>query len=321
MKNKFSVIVSMLGALHDRFAAYGEKSSMYEIFEWLSKIEGVEGVELIYPFQFQDINKLKINLNDYKLDCSAVNVNLKTKNKYHRGSLTNIDPGVRKSAIEDIKNAMDISVDIGCKLLTICPLADGHDYPLEVNYSKAWGWLIEGLAEAAEYRKDVKISLEYKRNETRTHCMLSTAGITLHLCDLINLPNIGVTLDFGHSVYGGETPAEIVSILNNTDRLFLVHVNDNYRDADWDLIPGSINFWDWLEFVFYLDMVGYSSWFTSDVFPARLEPKDVVKNTYKSIITAKELIKRLDKNKLIELINQENYPKTNDYILNNLFDL
>ncbi len=199
-------------------------------------------------------------------------------------------------------------------------MADGHDYPFEINYLRAWKWLVEGIAESAEYRKDVRISLEYKKNETRTHVILDSAGTTLHLCNLINLPNVGVTFDIGHSLYSGETPAQIVSLLSEENRLFLVHVNDNYRDADWDLIPGSINFWDWIEVLFYLNQFEYSGWLTSDVFPARQDSAKVVLSTYESIENARNILNRFDKKELQQLINKEIFPDTYQFLTRNLIN-
>ncbi len=60
-------------------------------------------------------------------------------------------------------------------------------------------------------------------------------------------------------------------------------MNDNYREFDWDMIPGAVNFWDWLESFLYLDEVGYDGWFTSDVTPARLDPVRVANITAKTV--------------------------------------
>jgi xylose isomerase len=283
MNLKFSVILSLLGKVGDRFAAYGEAQTTADLFQLASQVNGLDGVELIYPFEFRDVEEVKRLLGTHSLECSAVNVNVKAEPKFHRGSFTSIDPEVRAEAVRYLKTGMDLAASLGCHLVTIGQLADGHDYPFEVDYGQAWRWLREGIGEAASYRSDVKVSMEYKRSETRTHCVLNSAATALHLINQIGSPNLGGTIDLGHALYVAETPAQIVALLADADRLFLVHVNDNYREFDWDMIPGTVNFWDWLETFLYLDEVGYDGWYTSDVTPARLDPLRVADITAKSV--------------------------------------
>ena len=64
-------------------------------------------------------------------------------------------------------------------MISCCPLIDGHNYSCEVDYLQQWGWLEEGIAEAAKPRSDVRISLEYKLNESRNYNVLSDMGRAL----------------------------------------------------------------------------------------------------------------------------------------------
>jgi xylose isomerase len=169
MNLKFSVILSLLGKVGDRFAIYGEKQTLDELFDLASQVEGLDGVELVYPFEFQDVEAVKRLLQAHNLECSSVNVNVKAEPKFHRGSFTSVDPEVRAEAVRYLETGMDLANSLGSNLVTICPLADGHDYPFEVDYGQAWRWLREGIGEAASYRSDVRVSPEYKRSETRTH--------------------------------------------------------------------------------------------------------------------------------------------------------
>jgi len=318
MNLKFAVVLPMMGQISDRFAIYSDQRTLTERLELASQVEGVEGVEMVYPFEFEDMGEVKRLLKAYDLKCSAVNVNVKAETKFHRGSFTSPDPEIRAEAVRYLKNGMDVAAAIGCFMVTICPLADGHDYPFEVDYRQAWQWLRQSIAEAAQYRSDVKICLEYKRSETRTHVILGTAGMALHLCHQIGLPNVGVTLDIGHALYAAETPAQVVSLLADAGRLFLVHINDNYRDFDWDMIPCTVNFWDWLETLFYLDEVGYDGWLTSDVFPARLDPLRVANATFKAIQTALSLLQRMEVKELRRLIRERDVLETLAYMQDKL---
>ena len=70
------------------------------------------------------------------------------------------------------------------QIVTCALLNDGVDYPFEINYMDAFSHALEGIREAAEYRKDVKISLEYKQSEPRVHCLLNNAGKMAYFADV-----------------------------------------------------------------------------------------------------------------------------------------
>jgi xylose isomerase len=53
------------------------------------------------------------------------------------------------------------------------------------------------------------------------------------------------------------------------DRLFHVHINDNYRSWDDDMIVGSVRTLEYLEFFYWLRRTGYDGWITIDQFPYR----------------------------------------------------
>jgi xylose isomerase len=302
----YSVILAFMGEMKDRFATYQEPRELAEKLALTSRIEGARGVEPIYPLDFQGVNPETFRqlLAGNDLEVSSVNVNLKSESKFHLGALTSKDPGVRAEAVQYLKAGMDWAAELGVNLITVCPLSDGHDYPFEINYSQAWRWLVECLAEAAEYRPEVRLSVEYKQSEPRARVIVPNAGIVLHLCEQIGLDNIGLTVDIGHSLYAGETPAQVLSLAASANRLFLVHINDNYRNWDWDLMPGTVNYWDWLETLLMLDEVGYNSWLVSDVFPARTDPIETLSASYRTIRYAERFLDKFGREKLRELIRQ-----------------
>jgi len=303
---QYSIILAFMGEMKDRFAIYQEPKELAEKLALASKIEGARGVEPIYPSDFQGVHPEAFRqlLAENGLTVSSVNVNLKSEPKFHLGALTSKDPGIRAEAVQYLKAGMDWAVELGVNLITVCPLSDGHDYPFEINYSQAWRWLVECLAEAAGYRPEVRLSVEYKQSEPRARVIVPNAGVVLYLCEEIGLDNIGLTVDTGHALYVGETPAQMVSLAASANRLFLVHINDNYRNWDWDLMPGTVNYWDWLETLLVLDEVGYDSWLVSDVFPARTDPIETLSASYRTIQYAERLLDKFGREKLRELIRQ-----------------
>lgn len=303
---KFAAILSFMGQTRDRFQVWGPPYTLEEKVQRAAQVENLGAVEVVYPQEFEDVACTKKLLDDAGLVCSTVNVNIKGDPMFHMGGLTHPNPEVRAKAVEYLKRGMDISVEMGCNLVTCCPLGDGHDYSFQMDYIQAWGWFIEGIREAAQHRSDVKLSLEYKANETRARVIMGSATSALHVCDQVGLDNVGVTIDIGHALYAPETPSLSIAQLNHAGKLFLFHINDNYRNWDWDLVPGSVNWWDWVENMLYIEKVGYDGWVVSDVMPGRLDSIQVLNAVSRSIKRAKNLLDKVDHDELWAAIRSNN---------------
>lgn len=308
MTVKYSVILAFLGQLRDRFAVYHEPASVEEKIAAAAKVEGIKGIEPVYPFDFVEFrpDNYKDLLGQYDLEVSSVNINIKTDPIFHHGAITSPDPGVRAEAVAYMKAGMDWAAELGTNLVTMCPLADGHDYPFEINYTQAWTWMVDCLGETAAYRPEVKLAIEYKQSEPRARVIVPNAGVVLYLCEQIGLDNVGLTIDTGHAFYISETPAQVIALAAQAERLFLIHINDNYRNWDWDMIPGSVNFWDWLEMLMVLDEVEYDGWLVSDVFPSRMDPIQTLSASYRAIQTGNAFLDKFGRERLAKLIERRN---------------
>jgi len=117
-------------------------------------------------------------IQDSGFKVSVVNLNVKLDSKWGRESFTAKDPKIRTSAVNDMKKCMDLASTLNSNMVTYCPLADGHDCNFQMDYVEHWHCLVEGILEAAKYRNDIKITLEYKPNETRKYVILPDIGTT-----------------------------------------------------------------------------------------------------------------------------------------------
>jgi len=312
---KYSVITGFLGKLQDRFTEYQIDRSIEEKFELASKIQGLDGLEVCYPADFGDLEVLKRLLIKYKLRVSSLNVNLKKERRWANGSLTCSDEKSRQQAVDVLKKATDLAPEINCNIVTVCLLIDGHDYPFQVDYRRAWKYLVESIKEVCDYRSDVKLSIEYKMSEPVAHTIVGNVGKALHLCEEVNRDNFGVTLDVGHALYAGENPAESACLLTEKKRLFLIHINDNYRNWDWDLIPGYINFWDYVELFFYLKEYSYDGWMCLDVFPKNTDPIQVFGKSIEFARGVEQMVKKIEPERIFELMKQRQIPEIFSYLL------
>jgi molybdenum cofactor synthesis domain-containing protein len=172
-------------------------------------------------------------------------------------------------AIELSKRGLDLAREMGAYDVLLWPGQDGFDYAFQVDYRACWKMLAEGISEIASHAPDVRVAVEYKPKEPRAHCFIRNAGTLLYLLKCVDLANVGATIDLGHSFVAGESPAEAAALIAGEGKLFRVHLNDNYRDWDHDLIVGSVHFWETLEFLYEILGPGYDGWYLMDVFPYR----------------------------------------------------
>ena len=314
MHRKYSVITGFMGKVKDRFIDYQPVREMDEMVEMASRIKGCSGLEVVYPQNFTDPVKVKGLLDQYGLAVSTVNLNIKSDDIFRYGSFSSPDAKVRREAVEMLKTSMDAAAVLGCNMVTTAPLSDGSDFAFELDYIRAFEDAAEAIRDAAGHRSDVKVSLEYKLSEPRVHCFLSNAGKTAAFCEKIGMPNVGVTLDIGHALQCGEVPADSLAFLHSIGRLFYIHINDNYRNWDWDLLPATVNFWDFIEFASYMNRVNYDGWITADVFPQRHDPVVIMEKTFEWMDVVFDLASKLDENKIREMRNNNATMNILDYV-------
>ena len=147
------------------------------------------------------------------------------------------------------------------------PGQDGYDYHFQADYVEVWKWMRDVLAECMQHSSKVRLLVEYKPREPRAHCFVRSAASVLLLVQ--NLDNVGVLLDVGHSLQGGENVAEAAALLASHGKLDYLHLNDNYGNWDEDLMVGAVHVVAYLELVYWLQRLNYRGWLTLDIFPYR----------------------------------------------------
>ncbi len=270
---RFSANASFFGAQRDRFNEYQPARTLDEKFGLIAQVEGITGVELKYPRDFGDMDQVRALLAEHELTLSAVNVNTKTTRLFHYGALSSRRSEARRVVGQRLREGMDVAADFGAEIVTTCPLAEGYDYPFQVDYMEAWDHVVETLRDVVSHRSDVSLVLEYQPHEPYAKILLSNVGKMLHVCAEVDAPNFGANLDVGHSFAAGESPAESAALLHRKGWLRYIHTNDNTGEGgDWDMISGSIHFWDWLELLYTLERIGYEGWFSADIQPKDFGP-------------------------------------------------
>ncbi len=291
---KLAVITGFLGKTKDRFHEYNEALDLDAKFKLLASIPGYSGVEVVHPYEVPSAGELKSLLAKHRLSVAAINVNVKAEPEFRSGGLTSSDPGIRAKAVRFLKEAKDYAAAVGADKVTCCPLGDGYEFSFQYDYAASWRHLADAFAEAAAHRPEVTLFVEYKPSETRGRCFVDSAAKTLCLIRDAGTRGLGVTLDFGHSVYGGENPAEAAALVHGSGVPLYVHINDNDGKWDWDYFCGTKHYLEYVEFLWYLRRIGYDGWYTSDTSPTRWDVAGTFEANARLSRRIEKLLDRLD---------------------------
>ena len=164
--------------------------------------------------------------------------------------------------------------DLGCDYVKLWFGQDGWDYPFQVNYHDVWNLAVDGLRELVGAHPEIKFVIEYKPREPRNKIIFPNAARTLLAIQQVGLDNLGVLLDFGHSLYGLETPADAAQLCIDHGKLFAIDVNDNFRGWDDDMVVGSVHLVETFEFFHTLRRNNWEGVWQLDQFPFREDSVD-----------------------------------------------
>ena len=271
---RFSANINTFNAGADRYvlAGYGKRLNTDQLIEAATRVPELTGVELVGLWHVNDTNveQIRRQVTDAGLAVTCVTPDIWASAKWGRGSFAANDPQIRRDAIHEVSKSMEWAKQLNCDVVDLWFGQDGYDYPLQADFRAAWDRIIEGTIACAEHVPEVKLVLEYKPKEPRTHCFISTVGKTLLLVQKVNRPNVGAMIDVGHALMAYENAAESAALLQYFgDKLFYMHFNDNWRMWDDDMAAGSVHTIELLELVYWLDRIGYSGWYALDIFPYR----------------------------------------------------
>ncbi len=318
---KLAIITGFLSRTKDRFHEYNEPIDLDQKFKLMTTIEGYDGVEIVYPYEVNQPQTTKDILNRHQLHIAAINVNVKAEPEFRNGGLTSSDKVVRDKAVRFIKEAKDFAAAVGADKVTCCPLGDGYEFSFQYDYAQSWKYLVETFGEAGAYRPEVPLYIEYKPSETRGRCFVDSAAKTLCLLNDIQNSNMGVTLDFGHSMYGNEHPAEAVVLLAESPYKYYIHINDNDGKWDWDYFCGTKHFLEYVEFLYYLKKYDYNDYLTSDTSPTRWDIKGTFEANSRISNKIWQRLEQIDGAEFARLMQQGDYLETWKFIEANIFAL
>ena len=264
----------MFGQFVDRYAtdAYGPPVGTLEAIARAGQVDGLACVDINYPFEpGVTVSQVRSALGSAGLRAIAVTPAIYSR-RFQRGCFTNPDPAVRREGIELCKEAIGVARELGASYVKFWPGQDGFDYPFQADYLALWDLSVQGIREVASADPAMDFAIEYKFKEPRTHMTFSTAARTLLAIEDMDVKNVGIVMDLGHSLLAKETPAEELQLMARRGKLRSVEVNDNWREWDDDLTVGSIHLMETFEFLLALRRLRWAGPILLDQFPFREDP-------------------------------------------------
>ena len=301
-KLKISVGIWYLGATADRFVRQGYRpdKTIEERFRLAATVEGVGGLEMHYPTEVTDdtYKPLKKLADELGLRIVQFCPHLWVDPRWKFGQFSNPDPKLRRQALDLARRTIDLARYMEAEVVVYWPAQDGYDYPFQVDYRQRFDDLVAGLAAMADHNPEQKIVLEYKAFEPRSRILLGTIGQCMSVINEINRPNLGINIDMGHALMMKENLAESISFACRSGRLFLTHWNDNSKLFVDDVMVGTVNLWDMVEALYWLDEWGYDGWYGLDLFPYREAPEKAIAESIRNLYFGFELLDRVPREEL-----------------------
>ncbi|WAJ28857.1 sugar phosphate isomerase/epimerase family protein [Antarcticirhabdus aurantiaca] len=244
------------------------KPSFMQIAARAATAKGLTDVDLNYPDHVADDPRaVGARICDLGLQVNGLAMRYYTNPAFKLGAFTNPDKSVRREAIELTKRGIDAARAMGADLMTLWLGQDGFDYNFQLDYSQAWDLEVAGIREVAEHDPACQVSIEYKPDEPRAQALLRDCATTLLAIQDAGCPNLGVTMDFAHSLYAGEQPAFAAHLIHRRSKLLGVHLNDGYGKRDDGLMVGAVHLRSTLELLRQIRRDGYEGALYFDTFP------------------------------------------------------
>ena len=319
-ENKYAAILHNYNYPSDRFnptyAKPGQNKLVLNLIDIAGKQGLVQGVEMNMD-ESDDSTCVGINESNWKevrsaLDNNGLKLigiapNLWGGVDFVNGTLGAPDPKIRTLALNTIKRAIDLASEAGSPFINIWPGQDGFDYYFESDYQSMYSWWVEGLQTVADYNPEIKIGLEPKPYEPRSYSFIGTVAKSLLLIKDVQRDNLGINIDVGHLLYAHENLAESVALAQREgDKLFHLHLNDNYSDADADMMFASVHFLAFLEMFYWLRKTNYTGWKSLDLFPYRTDPAQTIGEGVRWMMAFDNMIDKIGMEQLDKLIKEGN---------------
>ncbi|GIX14496.1 MAG: xylose isomerase [Paracoccaceae bacterium] len=261
------------------------------------RVGGIDAADLNFPDHFADHDPAALGalLQSAGMALNGIAMRYYSDPGFAIGAFTNPDPARRRAAIDLTRRGIDALSRMGGRLITLWMGQDGFDYSFQADYARLWDDTVSALAEVADHNPDIAVAIEYKPSEPRAHALMPDVATTLLAIRETGRPNLGVTLDFAHSLYADEMPAHAAHLVARHSRLLGVHLNDGYGKRDDGLMAGTVHPVQTVELLVALERIGYDGVIYFDTFPdhSGLDPVEEARTNIRLVERLRAIARQL----------------------------
>ena len=163
--------------------------------------------------------------------------------------------GIRTDSVEYIKRSIDVSLQLGCKKVSLCPGRTLYGQ----GYARGMAQLAASLSELEDYvsKKDVILLLEPAHMYESDLIMTVEEGV--RMIEEQKYEHMGIALDTGHCHVNKESLVDSLLLLKQKNIPCHIHLDDNNGLSDQHKIPGegTINFVPFLQTLLEMEYDGF----------------------------------------------------------------
>ena len=313
--DRYAFIAGALCQSGDRFLRTGYKEQTLTVPEVLRAVaaRGVAaGVEIHHRGTEDEafVGELLRIFSETRLRPTFVNTWTYGERRWRFGSLSAADAATRREAVRRTKETLAYARAIGAMGVSLWLGQDGFDYAFQTDYRAQWQHLVDSLREICDAADGLPVALEPKPREPRNRSLIDSVQTALLLRMECGRENLGVTLDTGHVIAGGQGLGPAITLATRHNALYNLHTNDNYGAWDDDMIVGSVHLNEALETFYLLAKYDYQGYISVDIFPYRENAVDAVEESIRCMRDYARVVDRLGVDRLDALIAAGDVPAT-----------
>ncbi|MBM3158038.1 MAG: TIM barrel protein [Chloroflexi bacterium] len=315
LEPKFSAGIWCFSPPHSRFhEKYKPDLNIERRLEIAAKLSdyGLKGLEAHYP---NEINEENLRVwkqfeKDAGIKLITVIPLLFFGKEFEFGSQSSPIEKARRKAIELVKRALMLNIEMKTEFAIVWPGIDGYENPFGIDFTSMRARFAEGIAEAMDTVPGVRLAIEPKPYEPRGHIIYGTTAEGMLLCheveSLLKNPknkkmlNDGYTLcclnpEIGHALMAYEDLPYAYSLPLSEGRLAHMHLNSQpLGNYDQDLNVGVVSPEQLDALMYVLKMHGYREWFGLDINPERMPIEMAIKISIDAVRASNDHINELD---------------------------
>jgi xylose isomerase len=181
-----------------------------------------------------DVSRAKKVMKQYGVKMGMYTPSFFADPVFKDGAMTSNDPAVRKHALHNALRAVDVTVELGAKVMVFWNGREGFDFMLAKNGQESVRRMIEGFNAVGKYawkkygKNSPRFAIEPKPNEPRANMYLGNVGEALYLISRLDKavqPLFGINPETAHSRMAGLDYLWDVELCLEAGKLFHIHLN------------------------------------------------------------------------------------------------